>query len=130
MEISVQVFLIVYRLWDTDRKYIPNDASGSSKEQGFRQTSTFAITGRNTKCEAAPNDWTIYRIKYLSQAVKTLKVSKVSVKPNFFPLVDLYKRTIFARVPINAPGALSSSPTQTFKVAISTDGYRSFYVSL
>ncbi|GBN65704.1 hypothetical protein AVEN_161413-1, partial [Araneus ventricosus] len=36
----------------TDRKYTPNDASGSPKEQGFRQTSTFAEKGRNTKYKA------------------------------------------------------------------------------
>ncbi|GBO28445.1 hypothetical protein AVEN_103965-1 [Araneus ventricosus] len=68
MEISVQfptgvpdcVLVMGYRPSHiTDRKYIPNNASGSPKEQGFRQTSTFAKTERNTKCKAAPNDWTI-----------------------------------------------------------------------
>ncbi|GBM81371.1 hypothetical protein AVEN_50828-1 [Araneus ventricosus] len=48
---SLLVFLIVYRSWDTDRKYIPND-NRLLKEQGFRQKSTFAKTGRNTKCKA------------------------------------------------------------------------------
>ncbi|GBO30280.1 hypothetical protein AVEN_93585-1 [Araneus ventricosus] len=49
---SLRVFLIVRPSQITDQKYIPNDASGSPKEQGFRQTSTFAKTGRNTKCKA------------------------------------------------------------------------------
>ncbi|GBM68732.1 hypothetical protein AVEN_263558-1 [Araneus ventricosus] len=61
MEISVQfpmgvsdcVSLMAYRQRQvTDRKYIPNDSSGSPKEQGFRQTSTVAKTGRNTKWKA------------------------------------------------------------------------------
>ncbi|GBM81625.1 hypothetical protein AVEN_82352-1 [Araneus ventricosus] len=49
---SLREFLIVRPSQITYWKYIPNDGRGSSKEQGFRQTSTFAKTGRNMKYKA------------------------------------------------------------------------------